>query len=214
MIRLVVAIAALVALSDVGQAQLLNQTGHGSVKQAAKVFPELAGKTTLQFRERSFYFTGGDEVAVFRLGDGDTLKLKFPTPLGWSLMALKEPAQPILIVVRRNDKEQISEIVRNSPLEKRLIELLQADLVDREHSPDDAQTITRLRDSLRSRKPSSEEKKGMEWLLRVYRDPSAAPPECREFLDAWRETLVSEPLHSAEPATNPDSNGEPSTPAR
>ena len=96
MIRLAVAIAAVVALSDVGQAQLLNQTGHGSIRQAAKVLPELAGKTTLHFRDRDFYFTGGDEVAVFRLGDGGTLKFEFPTPLRWSIMALKEAA-PIML---------------------------------------------------------------------------------------------------------------------
>ena len=94
--------------------------------------------------------------------------------------------------MRRNDKEQAFEIVRNSPLEKRLIAILQADLVDSEHSPDDAQTMARLRDSLRSRKPSPEEKKYVELLLRIYRDPSTAPPESKEFFEAWRKTLTSE----------------------
>ena len=97
MIRFVVAIAALVAFSDVGQSQLLNQTGRGSVEQAAKVLPELAGKTTLHFKERDFYITSGDEFAVFRLGDGRTLKLEFSSPLSWSLNALKEPARPVVI---------------------------------------------------------------------------------------------------------------------
>jgi len=198
MIRLVVAIAALAAFSDVGQAQLLNRTGRGSVEQAAKIVPELAGKTTLHFKEHGFNFSGGDESAVFRLGDGRTLRLEFPSSLSWSLNALKEPAQPVVIVVRRNDKEQVLEIVRNSPLEKRLIELLQADLVDSEHSPDDAQTIAQLRDRLRSRKPSPQEKKCVEFLLRIYRDPSTAPPESKEFFEAWRKTLTSEQSGAAE----------------
>ena len=198
MIRLVVAIAALVAFSDVGQAQLLNRTGRGSVEQAAKILPELAGKTALHFKKHDFYFTSGDELAVFRIGDGRSLKLEFPTPLSWSLNALKEPAQPVVIVVRRNDKEQVLEIVRNSPLEKRLIELLQADLVDSKHSPEDAQTIARLRDTLRSRKPSPEEKECVDLLLRIYRDPSTAPTESKEFFEAWRKTLTSEQSGAAE----------------
>ena len=66
-IRLVIGIAALIALSDVGQAQLLIQVDDDKVEQAAKVLPELAPEVTLHFMERSSYLTGGDEVAMFRL---------------------------------------------------------------------------------------------------------------------------------------------------
>lgn len=209
MIRLAVAISVLLAMPDLVHAQLLNQAGHGKIEQATTAPPEIAGNTKLHFTKRSFYFTGGDEFAVFRRGDGGTVKLLLPAPLSWSLRALEESTQPVAIQLRRGSAIVTLEIVRNSPLEKHLTELLDTESVDNDHSPDDAQIINRLRDSLRSRKPSPEMKKGAELLLSIYRDPDAVPSESKSFYDAWRGTLSGGPSPPTEPATGPCSDRTP-----
>jgi hypothetical protein len=196
-------------MPDLVHAQLLNQAGHGKIEQATTVPPEIAGNTKLHLVKRSFYFTGGDEFAVFRRGDGGTVKLLLPAPLSWSLSALEESAQPVAIQLRRGSETVTLEIVRNSPLEKHLIELLDTESVDNDQSPDDAQIINRLRNSLRSRKPSPEMKKGAEFLLGIYRDPGAVPSESKNFYDAWRETLSADPSPPTEPATDSDSDRTP-----
>lgn len=209
MIRLAVAIFVLFAIPDLVHAQLLNQAAHGKIEQAATIPPEIAGDTTLHFMMRSFNFTGGDEIAVFRRGDGGTVKLLLPAPLNWSLCALEESKQPVAIQLRRGSATVTLEIVRNSSLEKHLIELLDTESLDNDHSSDNSQNINRLRDSLRSRKPSPEMKKGAEFLLGIYRDPDAVPSESKNFYNAWRETLSGGPSPQTEPATDAGSGRTP-----
>jgi hypothetical protein len=201
MIRIAVAMFILPAVPNLVHAQLLIQAGHGKIEQAAAIPPEIAGNTTLHFMKRSFYFTGGDEIAVFRRGDGGTVKLLLPSPLNWSLSALEESTQPVAIQLRRGSATVTLEIVRNSPLEKHLIELLDTESLGNDYSLDDAQIIDRLRDSLRGRKPSPEMKKGAEFLLGIYRDPDAVPSEAKSFYDAWREALSCSLSPPTEPAT-------------
>ena len=200
----VVAIAALLTTPGMGYAQLLLRAGDSEIVQVAEVLPELARTTSVHFMDRSSCF-GGDDVADFQLSDGSTLKLIIPCPLAWSVAALSEPALPFVIEVGQNGSEHTIEVVRKSALEKRLIELLEADLKDKKHSVKEAQIIAQLRDELETRRPSPEMKLALVWLLNIDQDPNAAPPEHKQFYDTWRNALIDERSSLIIGRTNPDS---------
>ncbi len=199
MIRIIITTISLLTMSGAGQAQLLTQVVPGKVERAAKVPSNFEGKTTLHFVRSFVYFTSGECGALFRCGDGDTLRLLFLHPFRWSEKACKKSAQPIAVEVRRDDERVLVEIVHNSAFEKRLVEFLTYDLVNGKHDRDDVQTLTEIRDSLRSRQPPPKMQELVKCWLKIFQDPDAAPPEIKGVVDVWLSTMAAEQSDEREP---------------
>jgi hypothetical protein len=161
MIRIAIALIALLAITDNGTAQLLDPSGlppswRMKIERTSKVPPKLSGQATLRFLDLDICFDGGSHGARFRRHDGGSLFLFFPHPGYWSEKAKTQSIQPVAVQVKRGENDVLVEIDQNSALEKRIVELLTLDLRNGNHDPDDTKTLTRIRDCVRDRRPLKE----------------------------------------------------------
>ena len=151
----------LLLLPTIGLAQLVSSADHrqlpGEFPRASKVPTELTGRATLTFVELNVIFDGGSYGVLFRRGDGHELVVFFLHTGYWSQQAIENRAQPIVVQFdrAREDGEKV-ELEPGSPFEKRLVALVNDDLGNVRHSPKDIKTLTRVRDSIRDRKPLAE----------------------------------------------------------
>lgn len=142
-------------------AQLISPNGNPPlnlipVEIASDIPPKLKGDASLAFDRLDIYFDGGSRGAEFNREDGGKLMLFFPHPGYWTPTARKNRTQPVAVLTHRNDKQMLVEIKLDSPLNRRIVELIEADISAGKHSPDKLQTLNRVRDSVRTRIPLKE----------------------------------------------------------
>ena len=126
------------------------------LRVAAAVPPKLSDGARLCFVELDMMFDGGSHVADFRRNDRGILRLWFPHSGYWTSKAQAARSQPVGIMVLRNQKPGIVEIQRDSPLQKRIVELLTNELARDASSADKQKTLMRIRDRIQDRKPLRE----------------------------------------------------------
>jgi len=161
--RFTAMIVVLMALQNVSSGQLIRPAHErlpGDIQLAAKVPVNLAEDASLKFDSLSVILDGGSYAAVFRLNDGQDLVIYFLHPGYWTKQAIKNKTQPIVIDLSKQQKDDVKrEVEQDSPFEKRLIELLNNDLANNEHSREEIKTLTRVRDCIRDRNPLRELRK-------------------------------------------------------
>lgn len=161
--RLMVTIFVLLALQNVGSAQLIRPAHErlpGEKKLTAKVPVDLAENASLKFNSLSVVFDGGSYGAVFQRDDGKDLVIYFLHPGYWTKQAIKNKTQPIVVDLSNQNEDDVHlEVEQNSPFEKRLIELLNNDLANEEHGREEIRTLTRVRNCIRDRNPLRELRK-------------------------------------------------------
>ena len=158
--RLIVTIIVLLVLQNISSAQLIRPVHErlpGEIELTEGVPSELAGKALLKFETLTVIFDGGSYGASFRRGDGQDLVIYFLHPGYWTKQAIKNKTQPIVVDLSNQKEDDVHlEVKRDSPFERRLIELLNNDLDRKEHSREQIKSLTRLRDCIRDRKPLGE----------------------------------------------------------
>ena len=150
----------LISLQNIGFAQLLSSIDErqlpGKFERTAKVPANLARTATLTFVDSSVIFDGGSYGARFRRDNGHGLVIYFLHPGYWTKQAIKNKTQPIVVDLYQNEEKVKLEVEPDSPLEKRIIELLNDDLSKKELSDEQVKTLTRVRDCIRDREPHPE----------------------------------------------------------
>ena len=126
------------------------------LKIVAEVPPKLDDGVSLTFVELDMVFDGGSHVADFRRNDGGILRLWFPHAGYWTSKAKAARSQPVGIMVLRDQKAGIVEILRDSLLQKRIVELLAQDIAENVHPASKAATLTRIKSRLQDRNPLQE----------------------------------------------------------
>ncbi|MBC8353469.1 MAG: hypothetical protein H8E66_15830 [Planctomycetes bacterium] len=160
--RATITIIVLLVLQNVGSGQLIRPIRErlpGEIELAADVPAEFVGKATLTFVELSVIFDGGSYGATFRCDNDRDVAIYFLHPGYWTKQAIKNETQPIVVDLYRDEEKAKLEVERDSPFEKRLIELLTNDLSNRELSPEQIKTLIRIRECIRTRQPLTEIRK-------------------------------------------------------
>jgi len=155
-------------------AQLLNTSGDSpiTVEVASEVPARLSGETTLAFNDLKIVFDGGSQVAEFRWNDAHPLRLFFAHSGYWTSAAKKTRTQPVAIIVRRDKKQVFVEIQRNSPLQRRIVELLNQEIALDQHPKNKQKTLVRIRDRVHDRKPLREIEERMDKVTGEFKpDP-------------------------------------------
>ena len=121
------------------------------VRFETKIPSALSGNASLRFELLDICFDGGSHGAFFKRDNGSELVLFFPHPGYWSPQAKRDSKQPVAI-----QGKTLVEIVPESPLQTRILELLANDIADGERDRDATLTLIRIRDCLLHRKPLAE----------------------------------------------------------
>jgi len=151
-------------LEGVSFAQLTSSTDErtlpGEIKRTAETPTILAAKRSLTFIEFTVIFDGGSYGARFRRDDGEHLIIYFLHAGYWSKRAITNGTQPIVVELSHEKQDKVRlEVEPKSAFEKRLLELLDNDLSNKDHSSAQIKTLTRLRDCIADRKPLAEIRK-------------------------------------------------------
>ena len=128
-----------------------NRQTDASVRAETNIPTALKGNASLRFELLDICFDGGSHGAFFKRDNGSELVLFFPHPGYWSPEAKRDSKQPVAI-----QGKTIVEIVPESPLETRILDLLANDIVDGKRDRDATLTLIRIRDCLLHRKPLAE----------------------------------------------------------
>lgn len=126
------------------------------IEIASDVPQKLRGDASLTFRNLDIFFDGGSHGAEFRRHDGGKLILFFPHHGYWTPAARHTRTQPVAVLIRRNGKQMLVEIKRDSKLNQRIVELVIADIASGRHSSEKLSTLNRIRESVRNRTPLKE----------------------------------------------------------
>jgi hypothetical protein len=132
----------------------------GEIDLTAEVPVDLAEKASLKFDSLRVIFDGGSYGASFRRSDGQDLVIYFLHPGYWTKQAIRNRTQPIVVDLSNQQKDNVHlEVEPNSPFERRLLELLDNDLANKEHSRKQMATLKRIRDCIQNRNPLREVRK-------------------------------------------------------
>ncbi len=160
--RPTITIIVLLVLQNVGAGQLIRPIRGrlpAKIEPAAEVPAEFAGKATLNFVELGVVFDGGSYGATFRRDTGRDVVIYFLHPGYWTKQAIKNKTQPIVVDLYQDEEKAYLEVEQDSPFEKRLFELLNNGLSNKEVSPNQIKTLTRIRDCIQNRQPLTEIRK-------------------------------------------------------
>ncbi len=151
-----IAILITLLMPGVVSAQLMlervpNSQPDARVRVETKIPAALNGNASLRFELLDICFDGGSHGAFFKRDNGSELVLFFPHPGYWSPQAKRDSKQPVAI-----QGKTLVEIVPESPLQTRILELLANDIVDGDRDRDATLTLIRIRDCLLHRKPLAE----------------------------------------------------------
>lgn len=143
-------------MPGVASAQLMlervpNSYPDSRVSVETKVPSDLSGNVSLRFEYLDIYFDSGSHGAFFKRDNGSELVLFFPHPGYWSPDAKRDSKQPVAI-----EGKTLVEIVPESLLQTRLLELLANDIAAGNRDRKTILTLIRIRDCLLSRKPLAE----------------------------------------------------------
>jgi hypothetical protein len=128
-----------------------NSQSDARVRVETKIPAALNGNVSLRFELLDIYFDGGSHGAFFKRENGSELVLFFPHPGYWSPQAKRDSKQPVAIQVKT-----LVEIVPDSPLQTRILELLANDIADGKRDRDATLKLIRIRDCILHRKPLAE----------------------------------------------------------
>ena len=152
------------SLAGVCLAQLTSPTDErnlpGEFKRTAETPTILVGKRSLTFIDFTVILDGGSYGARFRRDDGEHLIIYFLHAGYWSKPAITNRTQPIVVQLSHEKEDEVHlEVEPKSAFEKRLLELLDNDQSNKDHSSVHIKTLTRLRDCVADRKPLAEIRK-------------------------------------------------------
>ncbi|MCO8120136.1 hypothetical protein NHH03_00180 [Stieleria sp. TO1_6] len=126
------------------------------VEIASNVPAKLQGDASLSFDSLDMYFDGGSHGAFFHRNDGRKLILFFPHPGYWTLEARKNRIQPVAVLIERNEKQILVEIMTDSKLNQRLVDLIDAGITTAGHTHEKLDILKRVRESVSKRSPLKE----------------------------------------------------------
>jgi hypothetical protein len=162
--RLMAAIAFFLALQNITFGQLIRPVHERlptEIELTAKVPVELGEKASLRFNGLSVIFDGGSYGASFRSADGKDLVIYFLHPGYWTKEAIEGKIQPIVVDLSNEQEDDVHlEVKPKSQFEKRLLELVNGDLANKEHSQDQIAMLKRVRDCIKDRTPLRELREG------------------------------------------------------
>jgi hypothetical protein len=159
--RLALILLTITILADHARGQLISHDvstplNRKLVELASDVPAKLQGDASLSFDNLDVYFDGGSHGAFFDRKDGRKLILFFPHVGYWTPAARKNRTQPVAILIERDGKQLLVEIMPDSKLNQRIVDLIDTNISTVAHPQEKLDTLKRIRETLSKRTPLKE----------------------------------------------------------